>query len=397
MNRWFALSRDLLSSCPLRRPLKVMLPGLCLLFLSLISLYPCLCQGQTAERDRLIVGVTPDPPYLIKEKDGEWGGLNTSLWKAVAQELKIDYELREMTFDELLDALKENRIDLSIDTFYVTAERQKRFDYSFPFGNSRLAVATLPERLTHPWWTAIKIFLSWGTFKIILLLGLCLCVLGLIFWIIERRTNPDYFGGGIIKGIGSGIYWVGSTMASGVCFGVALKSLPARILGLTWMFICAIALSALIASLTSSLFASRDRTEVVPADDLRRMHLGGIVDSAESVALKNIGGKTTFFKSEQEALQALMKRRIDGFLYDEITLIYYRDNDYKDRISVYPTDTKRFFFAFALPKNSPIKSKVDYAILDYIERPEWPLVLQRYGLEENFEERMPHSYRRRHR
>ena len=369
-----------------------------LLFIS----YPILCQAQPALTghnggERLVVGVTHDPPYLIKEKSGEWTGLNMNIWKAIAQELKIDYDLKEMTFDELLAALQNKSIDISIDTFYVTAERQKSIDYSFPFGNSRLAVATLPEKINHPWWTAIKIFLSWGTFRIILLLCCALCVLGFIFWLIERRTNPDHFGGNIIKGIGSGIYWVGSTLASGVCFGVALKSLPARILGLLWMFLCAIALSALIASLTSSLSATRDMASTVGGDELRHMHLGGIKGSSESTVLKNIGGKNTLFKDEQSALKAILDKRIEGFLYDEITLVYYRDNEYKNMISVYPTETKRFFFAFGFPKNSRIRSRVDYAILDYIEKPEWPLDLQRYGLEENFEERTPHSFRQRRR
>ena len=75
-----------------------------------------------------------------------------------------------MVFDELLIALQNGSIDFAIDTIYVTAERQKLIDYSFPFGNSRLAVATLPQEISHPWWTAIRLFFSWGTLKIILFL-----------------------------------------------------------------------------------------------------------------------------------------------------------------------------------------------------------------------------------
>lgn len=371
--------------------------------LSLLLFFLCpilYCFAQTVgtgntRAERLIVGVTQDPPYLIKEKDGEWIGLNMSIWKAAAHELKIEYDLKEMDFDELLTALQNRSIDIAINTIYVTAERQKFIDYSFPFGNSRLAIATLPQEISHPWWTAIRLFFSWGTLKVILFLCLALVILGFILWLIERKANPDHFGGNVIKGIGSGIYWVGSTLASGVCFGVALKSFPARVLGLIWMFLCAIALSALIASLTSSLSAVRDRAEVVHSDELRRMHLGGLKGGAETAALKNLGGKCTFFKDEKSALNAVLDKKIEGFLYDEISLIYYRDNDYKNKISVYPMDTKRFFFAFGFPKHSPIKSKVDYAVLDYIEKPEWPLILKRYGLEENFEERTSQSFRQR--
>ena len=74
---------------------------------------------------RLIVGVLNDPPYLIKEKDGEWGGLNADIWKSVAQKLHLDYEYREMNFEELFDAVRDKKIDIGIDAFFVLADREK--------------------------------------------------------------------------------------------------------------------------------------------------------------------------------------------------------------------------------------------------------------------------------
>ena len=366
--------------------------------MSLLFFHPFFCHAQSVPaapaKDKIIVGVCHDPPYLIKEENGEWTGFNMSIWKAVAQELKLDYHLKEMTFDDLFSSLKKNKIDISIDMFYVTAERQKFIDYSFPFGNTRLAVATLPEKINHPWWMAVNILFSWGTFKVILVLCCVLCILGFILWLIEHKNNPNHFGGGIIRGIGSGIYWVGSTLASGVCFGVALKSVTARIMGLLWMFICAITLSAFIASLTSSLSSHLNKIDAVSTEELRQIHLGGVKGSAESLILNNVGGKSTFFQDEQSALRAVIDKKIDGFIYDEITLIYYKENVFRNRLSVYPIDSRRFFFAFGFPKNSRIRSKIDYAILSYIEKPEWAIVLRHYGFEENFEEKSTQSFRR---
>lgn len=336
---------------------------------------------------KLIVGVLNDPPYIIKGKNGEWTGLNVDIWKSVARELNVDYEFKEMKFQELLDALKNNKLDISIDAFFVLAEREKLIDYSFAFGNTRLAVATLPEKIGHPWLTAMKIIISWGTLKVLGLLCLALCVLGFILWLIERKSNPDHFGGGKIKGIGSGVYWVGSTLASGVCFGVALKSFAARILGLIWMLLCAVALSALIASLSASLSASRSMVEVVGDEMLRNMHLGGVEASAATPELKNLGGEYTLYQDGEGALKAVLGGEIDGFLYDEITLHYYKENDYRDEISVYPTSLKRFSFAFGLPSESPLRKEVNYALLDLMEKPDWSFLLKRYGLEENYEAR----------
>ena len=82
----------------------------------------------------------------------------------------------------------------------------------------------------------------------------------------------------------------------------------------------------------------------------------------------------------------MLNREIEGFLYDEITLRYYKENDYKDKISIFPTGFKRISFAFGLPKESPLRKKVNYALLSLMEKPDWAFLLKRYGLGENFEE-----------
>ncbi len=334
---------------------------------------------------KLIVGIIHDPPYIIKEQGGQWSGINVDIWKAVAQDMKVDYEFKEMTFENILNALEKNQIDLSIDTFFVLAEREKRIDYSTVLGYNKLAVATLPGKISHPWWIAVETLFSWGNMKILGILCFSLFVLGMILWLIERKNNPDYFGGNTVKGIGSGIYWVGSTLTSGVCIGVSLKSFAARALGLAWMFLCAVALSALIASLTNAIYENRTNIGLVADEQLRRMYLGGVKGSAESIVLPKLGGKYKLYKEEEDALNGVLNGEVEGFLYDAITLHYYEGNDYKDKIFVHPTGFKRFFFGFGLPKNSPIAKKVNIAILSLMERPDWAYILKRYGLQENFE------------
>ena len=353
--------------------------------LSSVSVAASQTDAPVAATRALAVGVVHDPPYIFKGKGGEWTGLNLDIWKAVAQELKVNYVLKETTFNELLDSLKEGSIDLSIEAFFVTAERATWMHYSFPFGNTRLAVAMLPEKAPHPWWAAMKIFFSWGTFKVVGVFCVVLYVLGFLFWLLERRSNPEHFGGGPIKGVGAGIYWVGATLASGVCFGITLKSVSARILGLLWMLVCALALSALIASLTTALMESRARLEVIEEDSLRDMRLGGIKGSAESMLLTELGGEYALFPAEEDALKGVINRQIDGFLYDEITLSYYRDHNYRGKIVVSPTGLRRFFFGFGLPWGSPWRGKVDAALLNLMEKPDWAFLLNRYGLGENFD------------
>ncbi len=335
---------------------------------------------------KLIVGVVQDPPYLIKNKNGEWTGFSVEIWKAVDNELKVPYEFKEMRFSELLDSLKNNRIDLAIDGFFLLAEREEFMDFTVPFASTRLALATLPDRMDHPWMSALKIFFSWGIVKIVGLLIVSICLLGFLLWFIERMHNPEHFGGGFIKGCGTGIYWIGSTLASGACFGIGLKSLPGRVFGLIWMLACAVGLSALTASLTTSLVASKNMASAVSEETLRHMRIAGVESSVEAGVLEKINGKYNLYKMEEDALEAVLNKQVDGYLYDEITLRHYRDNGYKNRIALYPTTLKRYSFAYGLPKDSPWRTRINVALMDLMEKPDWVFLLSRYGIGQNFEE-----------
>ena len=365
---------------------------LCVVLFAMLQPFPLPAFGQDGSTvpagEKLIVGVVHDPPYLIKGKNGEWTGFSVDIWKAVDNQLRVPYELKEMKFSELLDSLKENRIDLAIDGFFLLAHREKYMDFTVPLGSTRLALATRPDKMDHPWMAALKIFLSWGIVKIIGLLLVSLCLLGFLLWFIERMHNPEHFGGGFIKGIGSGVYWIGSTLASGNCSGVSLKSLEGRLLGLGWMLVCAVILSGLTASLTTALVAGKNMANTVNEETLRRMRIAGIEGSVEATVLEKINGRHTLYSTEEGALDAVLNKQVDGYLYDEITLRYYSDHDYKDKISIYSTTLKRFAFAYGLPKNSAWRSRIDSALLDLMERPDWTFILSRYGMGQNFE-RLP--------
>ncbi|MFA5182007.1 MAG: transporter substrate-binding domain-containing protein [Syntrophales bacterium] len=337
---------------------------------------------------KIVVGIAHDPPYTFKNERGEWAGITVDLWRQIARDLKLDYSLQEMTQEEVLNSLQKGSIDLSADAIIITAGREKLFEFTVPIASTRVAVATLHDTEDHPWLAALKIFFSWGTLKILIILMIILLLLGFIFWRIERKSNPEHFGEGLIRGVGSGIYWVGSTMTSGVCFGVSLKSISGRVLGLLWMLICALALSAFIASLSSSLTTHHLSETKFSIDKLRKMHLGTEAGSVPHSIVEKISHQTTFIKGgEEEVLKALFDKKIDGFLYDEATLHYYAEGKYRGIISVHPTSLKEIVIAFGMPQNSPLRKPINISLLKILDEPVWESILNRYGLNGNFEAR----------
>lgn len=368
---------------------RILIPILCFVFLqSGVWIMDSRWTPASAAGKKLVVGIAHDPPYTFKNEQGEWVGITVDLWRQIAGDLKLDYSLKEMTQEEVLNSLQDGSIDLSADAVIITSGREQRFEFTVPIASTRVAVATLYETEDHPWLAALKIFFSWGTLKIIAILLFILLLLGLIFWRIERKSNPEHFGEGLIRGLGSGIYWVGSTMTSGVCFGVSLKSISGRVLGLLWMLICALALSAFIASLSSSLMTQHLSETKYSVDKLRRMRLGTEAGSVPHSIVEKIGSRTTFIKGgEEEVLKALVSKKIDGFLYDEATLHYYAEGKYRGIISVHPTTLKEIVIAYGMPRNSPLRKPINISLLKLINEPVWESILNRYGLDSNFEAR----------
>jgi polar amino acid transport system substrate-binding protein len=333
--------------------------------------------------EKLRVAVTDDPPYTMKTEDGRWTGFTVDLWLQVARELKWDYELVEMSFEDIIRALHEGAVDLSIACLFQTPEREKLFEFSTSLGSTRLALAAPSERMEHPWLSALRIFVSWSTLKVIGIVISILFVIGSIFWLIEREKNPEHFGGGFFKGITSGVYWVGSTLTSGVCFGIDLKSLPGKIMGLFWMFFCAVVLSAFIASLTSSLTLSKLTTTVIDLNSLKSMHLGTVKGTVPATLLQRMNMRFTIFAEEHDVWEALANKRVDGFLYDEATLKYYASTPHGSSVSVYPIQMKRLQYAFSMPNGSPIRKEINAALLSLMNEPYWDFLADHYGFSEN--------------
>jgi len=93
-------------------------------------------------QDTLVVGYTTAPPFIVQE--GELlEGINIWLWKKTAADLNLNYKLVPMGFRDMLDALKNGEIDVSINPLTVTSERSKAFEFtnSYYAAHSTIAIS----------------------------------------------------------------------------------------------------------------------------------------------------------------------------------------------------------------------------------------------------------------
>ena len=132
---------------------RILIPILCFVLLqSGVWIMDAGWTSASAAGKKLVVGIANDPPYTFKNEQGEWAGITVDLWRFIARDLKLDYSLKEMTQEEVLNSLQNGSIDLSADVIIITSQREQLFEFTVPIASTRVAVATLHDTEDHPGW-----------------------------------------------------------------------------------------------------------------------------------------------------------------------------------------------------------------------------------------------------
>src|SRR5262245_51454260 len=76
-------------------------------------------------------------PPLAMQQDGAWTGFSIDLWEQVAARLKTRSEYHAAPgVAEAFDALKTGKADILVSGFFITAERDRNFDFSHSIAES---------------------------------------------------------------------------------------------------------------------------------------------------------------------------------------------------------------------------------------------------------------------
>lgn len=92
-------------------------------------LWAVFCHGLSADDSVVRVGVYHNPPIVLKNEKGEYSGIAVDFLKSVAEEEGWTLEYVESDFDELLNRLERNEIDIMTGIAF-SYERKQRFDFN---------------------------------------------------------------------------------------------------------------------------------------------------------------------------------------------------------------------------------------------------------------------------
>ena len=335
------------------------------------------------EGERLRIGYTSAAPFIVK--NGEHiEGLNVWLWKRVANDLNLEYELIPMQFSPMLDSLRSGGIDLSINPLTITSQRSKEmeFTHSFYASNATIAIAEVSslDRLK----SYLRGFLNVGFLSGLLILLFVIFLFGVLGWLFERKRNPDVFRPGS-RGLWDGMWWSAVTLTTVGYGDKAPVTKFGKITALVLMFGGLLFISGLTASIASSLTVNQLTNNPDGFNEFKDRAVGTIKNSGtENFLSEHFFKKIHTYTNVPAGLKNLNQGNINAFIYDEPILKYAIQRDSTlHKLELLPVKFDIQFYAFALPKTHvELEQRITQRILEIIETEEWDIVLNEYGLAE---------------
>jgi polar amino acid transport system substrate-binding protein len=92
------------------------------------------------KRGVIRVGVAVNAPWVLRDKNGQWIGLDVDLARQLAQDMRWQIELVPTTWSTAIDDLRADRFDLLAAGLSVTPQRALLLKYSHPYGQFALGL-----------------------------------------------------------------------------------------------------------------------------------------------------------------------------------------------------------------------------------------------------------------
>lgn len=325
--------------------------------------------------DKLIIGITPTPPF-VKEDNGSFSGLSISSWKLVNQRLEADYEFRVYpSLTSLLKAVEHNEVDFSINPVTVTDLRMKRIDYSQPYFISYTGIA---QKQGSKVWSYLANLLSWNFISAILILIGVIFVFGFLVWLFERKSNKEEFGEGT-KGIFQGFWWSAVTMTTVGYGDKSPRTFGGRVVGFIWMFMAIIMISSLTAGIASSLTVQNINDEITSVQDLNNFEVITVANSSAQELLDQYNIRSDKVMNEQEGIQQLLDGESSLFVYDQPILKYeIARKAVGEELEVIERSLKRDYYSYSFPKGSALVDQINPLLVATLKTMEWNQLIQEY-------------------
>lgn len=345
---------------------------------------PVMAQDDFQPPRQLVIATREVPPFAMKSDSGEWSGISIELIREVIAALNgdaeeaIQVEFRELSLEQTLDQVASGNVHTAAGAITVNYDREMRMDFSQPFFHSGLGIAVASNQRSSGWWSTVRAIASPTFLSIVAGLLGAMMVSAVAVYYFERRANREHFGGGALRGIGSGLWWAAVTLTT-VGYGDKVPTtVPGRLIGLVWMFAGLFIIASFTAAVTSALTVTQLKSSIAGPADLARARVATVEGStaASYLQVRHLPAKT--FATAGEALAAIASGDADAVVYDAPVLKHQVLTRFAGEAYVLPVTFDEQDYAFPLEQGSDLREPINQVVLRKTSSPEWQELLKKY-------------------
>ena len=327
----------------------------------------------------LKVGISPFSPFVMLSGEKPIG-VSIDIWQALSRELDMQFEYVECNgVADKLNRLEQGHIDIAIGGITITENREMIFDFTHPVFRTGLDI--MISSATETTITGLFSSLISGN-KLVFLAGLVIVIIiaGHIIWIVERSSEKrtttfhhDYF-----PGVFQGMYWALIT-ASTIGYGDKVpKRWIGRILAAMIIIIVLPLFGYFIAQLSSDLTMQKLKANINGPEDLRGRRVAVVAGTTSYDYMSNLHAYISVYEKVAGAFDPLLQGQVDAVVYDAPNLLYYANGEGSGTVTVVGKTFEPQDYGLALPQGSPLREKINRAILKLIGSDELELISNKW-------------------
>ncbi len=297
-------------------------------------------------------------------------GFAIELWERVAQELGLQSEyILADSANAMVADVRNKTADVAVGALSITASREKVIDFSQPFYESGLQIVVPGKEaglldLIQAYLGNVLTLKVLGCFLLAILVML---VISHLVWMHEHPINEEMWPRSYLAGMWESFWWTLSIFLVGGADNKGPVGLGGRLVAIVWMIVSVISVSLLTASLTTAFVVNSLAGDIRGPKDLPKRKVATIAGSAAETWLANNGAVVKPAPGLQECFDALARGSVDAVVYDAPILKYYLKKPENEKFTLVGELFDRNNYGFALQDNSPLRERVNGALLTLSE------------------------------
>jgi len=322
-----------------------------------------------AAEPRDVTVVTHDlTPFVMRHAEN-LSGFTVDIWDEIAkrQDWNTNY-LDVPSVSGQLQAVATDQADVAAGAISITADRERKFDFSQPILNAGLQII-VPARSNAPSAPGLKNFLDLLFSKSMLVWLFAGAVISIvpahILWFIERRHTDSMVSSSYFPGIFQAFGWGLSALAA--ANDDAPRHWFTRCMAILWAFVSIIFVAFYTATLTATLTVQKFDSQISGPADLFGKQVATVAGTTSAAYLQNMGVHVTTTNTIEDSFALLRDKQYDAVVFDAPVLQYYVSHDGDGVAQIAGPRFQAADYGFAFRIGSNLRKPVDETLLSMRE------------------------------